>query len=583
MTIIPQKMIRPSVFLGLVSMRAILAETARKALPAGKSILAVAVRWFPSFTAKCSRCTVRRLLDLSRKIPPRKTLHEIAIMNRRISVFTSAAGVALSAAARRTARIRRSKAARVGLIGTGWYGKCDLFRLIQVAPVEVVSLCDVDKQDARRAPPTSSRSRQTSKKKPRTYGDYREMLKEKDLDIVLIATPDHWHALPMIAAVEAGADVYVQKPISVDVVEGQAMLAAARKHEARRAGRHAAPQHAASDRGPRHDRQAKASSARSALVEIYCYYHMRANEQSARHRAAGESRLRDVDRPRADAAVQHARPSAQLARVHGIRQRHRRRHVHPHARHGPLDARPRLAEARSPRPAASSSTRRARRTSPTRKRPRSTSATCNVVWQHRTWGDAPDPKYPWGATLYGDKGTLKVSVNELRLHAARRRQADPPRRGIRARQVSRGQDREGPGKARRPGDPPAHDAIFLQAIATRGKPVADIEQGHISTASCILANLSHEARPHADLGRRQAASRRRRRGEPAAAPAVSPAVGASGAERKRWFLSPCHADDKPREGQWRVLNRNTPDWPSLGFARLVRSARVTSPPNRSDP
>ena len=65
---------------------------------------------------------------------------------------------------------------------------------------------------------------------PRTYADYREMLKEKDLDIVLIATPDHWHALPMIAAVEAGADVYVQKPISVDVVEGQAMLAAARKH-----------------------------------------------------------------------------------------------------------------------------------------------------------------------------------------------------------------------------------------------------------------------------------------------------------------------------------------------------------------
>jgi predicted dehydrogenase len=72
---------------------------------------------------------------------------------------------------------------------------------------------------------------QKSKKMPRTYSDYRDMLKEKDLDIVLIATPDHWHALPMIAAVKAGADVYVQKPISVDVTEGQAMLAAARKHQ----------------------------------------------------------------------------------------------------------------------------------------------------------------------------------------------------------------------------------------------------------------------------------------------------------------------------------------------------------------
>ena len=118
---------------------------------------------------------------------------------------------------------------RVGLIGSGWYGKVDLLRLIQVAPVEVVSLCDVDKNMLAQAAGLVA-ARQASKKKPRTYGDYREMLKEKDLDIVLIGTPDHWHALPMIAAVQAGADVWVQKPISVDVVEGQAMVAAARKH-----------------------------------------------------------------------------------------------------------------------------------------------------------------------------------------------------------------------------------------------------------------------------------------------------------------------------------------------------------------
>ncbi len=63
------------------------------------------------------------------------------------------------------------------------------------------------------------------------FADYREMLKQKDLDIVLIATPDHWHALPMIAACEAGLDIYVQKPISVDIVEGRAMLDAARMHQ----------------------------------------------------------------------------------------------------------------------------------------------------------------------------------------------------------------------------------------------------------------------------------------------------------------------------------------------------------------
>ena len=81
---------------------------------------------------------------------------------------------------------------RVGLIGCGWYGKTDLFRLLQVAPVEVVSLCDVDKLMLADAIGQVS-AQQESKKKPRGFGDYREMLKEKHLDAVLIATPEHWH------------------------------------------------------------------------------------------------------------------------------------------------------------------------------------------------------------------------------------------------------------------------------------------------------------------------------------------------------------------------------------------------------
>src|SRR5205814_7471093 len=88
------------------------------------------------------------------------------------------------------------KPLRVGLIGTGWYGKVDLLRLIQVSPVEVVSLCDVDKKMVAEAADIVA-SRQKSGKKPRTYSDFREMLKEKDLDIVLVATPDHWHPLIM--------------------------------------------------------------------------------------------------------------------------------------------------------------------------------------------------------------------------------------------------------------------------------------------------------------------------------------------------------------------------------------------------
>ena len=151
-------------------------------------------------------------------------------MNRRDFLKVGAAGVTASMLGAYVAHGAEQKTYRVGLIGCGWYGKNDLYRLVQVAPVEVVSLCDVDQHMLAETAKVVT-TRQKSHKSPRTHRDYREMLKEKDLDIVLIGTPDHWHSLQMIAAVEAGADVYVQKPISRDVLEGEAMVAAARKYK----------------------------------------------------------------------------------------------------------------------------------------------------------------------------------------------------------------------------------------------------------------------------------------------------------------------------------------------------------------
>src|ERR1022692_316792 len=186
--------------------------------------------------------------------------------------------LALAAAGGSALAFDEQKRRRVGLIGTGWYGKSDLFRLIQIAPVEVVSLCDVDKRMLAECADMVA-ARQASKKRPRTYSDYREMLKEKDLDIVEIATPDHWHALTMIEAVKSGADVYCQKPISVDVEEGRAMLAAARKYQR-------VVQVGMQRRSTPHLAEAREQIVRSgklgkvALVEVYCYYHMRASGNS---------------------------------------------------------------------------------------------------------------------------------------------------------------------------------------------------------------------------------------------------------------------------------------------------------------
>ena len=165
-----------------------------------------------------------------RRIRRPKTEHPAPFcISRRGFLHAGAASLALASLNTGVFAAAADKPKRVGLIGAGWYGKSDLWRLIQVTPIEVVSICDPDQRMLAEAVEIHGQ-RLKSSKKPRTYVDYREMLSKKDLDIVLIGSPDHWHALQMIAAVEAGADVYVQKPISVDVGEGEAMVDAARKH-----------------------------------------------------------------------------------------------------------------------------------------------------------------------------------------------------------------------------------------------------------------------------------------------------------------------------------------------------------------
>ena len=194
-------------------------------------------------------------------------------MNRRQFVHTSATGLALAAARGFAKEFVDEKPLRVGLIGTGWYGKSDLFRLIQVAPVEVVSLCDVDKKMLADAADMVA-TRQVSKKRPRTYSDYREMLKEKDLDIV-----DGRHARPLarVADDRRGRGGSGRLRAEADQRRCRRGAGDARGRTAdrpRRASRHAAPQHAASHRSPRGDRQAgklgKVGAGRKFIVTTTC-------------------------------------------------------------------------------------------------------------------------------------------------------------------------------------------------------------------------------------------------------------------------------------------------------------------------
>ena len=150
-------------------------------------------------------------------------------INRRRFLQTASASLALSALGAE-ALDSFSKPRRVGLIGTGWYGKSDLFRLIQVAPVEVVSLCDVDKRMLAEAAEMVGQ-RQKSRKTPRTYADYREMLREKDLDIVLIGTPGSLARAADDRGRRGRGGRLRAEADQRGCAEGEAMLAAARKHQ----------------------------------------------------------------------------------------------------------------------------------------------------------------------------------------------------------------------------------------------------------------------------------------------------------------------------------------------------------------
>ena len=407
-------------------------------------------------------------------------------MNRREFLRAGAAGLTLSAAGGYAAEFADRKPPRVGLIGCGWYGKNDVFRLIQVVPVDVVSLCDVDKKMLAEAADLVA-ARQASRKKPRTYGDYREMLKEKDLDLVLVGTPDHWHALTMIAAIEAGADVYVQKPISVDVVEGQAMIAAARKHKRvvqvgtqRRSTPHLVE---ARDQIIKEGKLGKVG-----LVEVYCYYHMRARGNPPDEKPpdyldyemwTGPAPMRPYTK------IVHPRSwRAFMEYGNGI--------MGDMCIHM-LDMVRWMLGLGWPKRVGSAGGILVEKNSKANI-PDTQAATFDfgdltVVWEHRTYGHPVDPKYPWGATFYGDKGTLKASVMSWDftpfgagqpIHRDVTLEPDKYPEEKNEKEIER---HVAPANRR-------HMEDFLRAVASRGKPVADIAEGHISTTACILANMA---------------------------------------------------------------------------------------------
>lgn len=427
-------------------------------------------------------------MNPTRRDIPQPVQHSEAFsINRRRFLQAGSASMAMSALGAFGAGSPEGKTRRVGLIGAGWYGKSDLWRLIQVAPVEVVSICDPDRRMLAGAVEIA-RERQRSKKAPRTYNDYRDMLRERDLDIVLIGSPDHWHALQAIAAIEAGADVYLQKPISVDVLEGEAILAAARAHKR-------VVQIGTQRKSTPHLIDAKRQIVDAGLlgkighVDMCCYFHMRANGNPPVEPVpdfldyemwTGPAPMRPYD------GLPHLRWWRTFMEYgNGI--------VGDMCVHMFDTARWMLGLG-WPKRISSAGGIYVQKDGKSNISDTQTATfeydAFNAVWQHRTWGVPSDPDYPWALFIHGEKGVLKASTM--------RADFVPHDRNVKTIHFDCVYERE-----QYPEDltedrielnaAPAtrrHMIDFLEAIDRRSRPVADVEEGHISTASCILANVA---------------------------------------------------------------------------------------------
>lgn len=150
----------------------------------------------------------------------------MSVTRRHFLGASAAAGMAFAAPAVHGAE--KTKKYRTALVGSGWWGMNILRTAIASGDVDVVAMCDVDRNQL---DPAVADVEKLTGGAPKKYKDYRELLDAEKPEIVIVGTPDHWHPLITIAACNAGAHVYVEKPISHTIKEGRAMVQAARANE----------------------------------------------------------------------------------------------------------------------------------------------------------------------------------------------------------------------------------------------------------------------------------------------------------------------------------------------------------------
>ena len=379
--------------------------------------------------------------------------------NRRAFLGMMAAGVALGSS--RAGRAAPSDRVRLAVIGLRSRGT-DLVNLFSSSPgCEVVAVCDID--DAMFAKPLKA-IESKELKAPRTEKDFRRLLEDKSIDAVAIAAPDHWHALMTVMACQAGKDVYVEKPVSHNVVEGRRMVQAARKY----------------------DRVVQAGTQRrstASVAEAIDHVHSGALGKVGMAKAWIHQKRKPIG---------HGKPGQVPAGVdyamwQGPAQDRpfypNRFHYNWHwfwnwgtgelgnnGIHGVDVARWGL---NVDGPLTVSSSGGKFLFDDDQEVPDTQIATWEfpgscLVWEHRMWSDHPEEGSGFGIAFYGDKGTLVIGEKGWKADGVDLEPRKPFQDGQKA-----------------------HAQNFIDCIKSRARPNAEIETGFLSTRLCHLGNIAY--------------------------------------------------------------------------------------------
>ncbi|MBN2291135.1 MAG: Gfo/Idh/MocA family oxidoreductase [Pirellulales bacterium] len=384
---------------------------------------------------------------------------------RRVFLGTAvASSMALAGSVRGAAEERKLK---IGVIGVGWYGMVDAKAALKVGGVEVAAICDVDSEHLTKS---ADELEKLQGKRPKTFKHYEKMLDEKGLDIVIIGTPPHWHALQFIAALERGLDVYCEKPLSYDIREGRAMIEAAKKH-----GR--IVQIGFQRRQSQAMKQAKeflASGEAGKIVQVEAQIHYQAGTKDATPQ--DPPTVLDWDLwcgpgPKIPYSPQVGHHNWRLEKTSG---------------HGHLvdwgihliDATRMILGLSMPRQVTAAGGLyylKDKITTPDSLTVHFEFDELPVVWRHRLWGAQEyNPEVSNGIFFYGDKAT--VFVNDSRWVVLPK--------GKKAKREEHEVHTDLGTK---------HMADFLEAVRSRKQPCCVIEDGYRSTATVLLAMIAQES------------------------------------------------------------------------------------------